>query len=607
MRYPYVPGSRRVLGWVLIAAAGFAIAPQGRCAEVSVDASVDRTSLTTAETLTLTINVTVIGSGALPQPRIPDLAAFAIVSSSTGRTISIDVSGGSSTETHQYILQPTQTGRLTIGAVTIQYGGNTYRTKPITITVTRGAAPPSAPPTPQPAPPRSPSVPIPAQPRPAQTGEPVFVQANVDKRTAYVNEQITWTFLLFQASRGVDVGGYHSPTTTGFWTEDLPPSAPTQRVIGNRQYVVEQIRMALFPAGPGKLTIGPASVTCSHGFFGPARQLSTDPIGVNVLPLPSKGRPSGFQGTVGQWRLSGSVDRTRAPVGDALTYAVRVTGTGNVHAVARPTVRGPAGVKVYESAAQRHTDRSTKIIKGEARFEYIVIGMRAGDYEIGPAELPYFDPKARAYRLARNQPLHASFVKGSGTAISVAPGARDEARTAALREALRDLKPAGDDGVAWGAPFYARGTFWALQAVPLLAIVLGVVYGRRQRRLATDQPYARRTRAAKRAHQALTRLRQGVESDSGSDFYTELHEAVSRYITDKLNVSSTAVAPGSIGELLQQAGAGEAAAAKAVECLRRCEFGRFAPTETTRGQRTEDLEQAIALLSKLEWERLADG
>ncbi|MGD8239672.1 MAG: BatD family protein [Armatimonadota bacterium] len=593
------------LRWLFVPVVLVASGAPCRCADVSVDASVDRSSLTTADTLTLTIAITATGSGTLPQPRLPGLEGFAVVSSSVGQSISLGMGGGTSTATHQYVLRPERSGRLTIGAATVEHGGKTYRTKPIAITVRRGAAP-AAPPTPRPPAPggRLPAGPV--EPRPGQGDEPVFVQAHVDKQRAYVNQQVTWTFTLFRGSGSADVAGYRAPTTTGFWTEDLPKVEPTQKAIGDRAYIVEQIKLALFPTRPGRLTIGPASVTCSYGFIGPTRRLNTESIAVTALPLPADGSPGGFEGTVGQWRLAASVDRARAAVGDAITYTVQVPGTGNAHTVVRPTVVEAPGIKLYDSTAERTPDRSGATIKGTARFEYILIGTRAGDYEIGPAELVYFDPAARSYRVARADPIRVSFAQGPGAPTSVASAATDEARMRALQDALRDIKPAGDGGGAAAAPIYTRGAFWALQAIPLLAIALGIVYGRRQRRLATDAAYARRTRAAGHAHQALAQLRERLHPEAAGEFYTGLHAALCRYVADKLGASAAAISPTSVGQLLEGAGATEDAAAQAAECLRRCEFGRFAPAQSTPAHRERDLDQAAAILSRLEEERLGD-
>ena len=85
-------------------------------------------------------------------------------------------------------------------------------------------------------------------------------------------------------------------------------------MIQGRLYEVQEIKSALFPTSAGTHVISPAyldiEVRGSSFFARPqARRLATDPIEIEVLPLPIQGRPESFSGAVGQYTLSSTLDK----------------------------------------------------------------------------------------------------------------------------------------------------------------------------------------------------------------------------------------------------------------------------------------------------------
>ena len=91
-----------------------------------------------------------------------------------------------------------------------------------------------------------------------QAGKELFIESYVDKLRAYVNEQITLTFAVYQAVNLFDNPVYSPPSTTGFWLEDMPPQKKYYKVINGTKYLVTEIKTALFATGPGEFTIGQA-------------------------------------------------------------------------------------------------------------------------------------------------------------------------------------------------------------------------------------------------------------------------------------------------------------------------------------------------------------
>ena len=129
-----------LLGVLLLALAVLPASAQGS----PVTASVDRTSLSTDEMLTL--SVTVDSSAGQPgQPVLPALDGFEVVGTSSGRQLSM-VNGATTAQSiTQYRLRPARAGDLAIGPISVEVGGQYFATEPIAVTVTQGTGQPQQP------------------------------------------------------------------------------------------------------------------------------------------------------------------------------------------------------------------------------------------------------------------------------------------------------------------------------------------------------------------------------------------------------------------------------------------------------------------------------
>lgn len=561
-------------------------------AQVKVSARVDRQEVTTDEQVELIVSVSGQGRGEA-RPSLPALPDFTVVSSSTSHSVQIVGGQVSSSVEYGYRLQPKRTGTLTIGPVTVHSGGQTYQTEPITITVTEGAgrAPqaPSIPPLPSPFAGEEP-------PGPEQAGEDVFARASVDKKRVYVNQQVTYTFSLYRAVNLWEAPHYEAPSTAGFWQEELPETKPTEEIIGGRRYVVERIRTALFPTSAGRQSIGPAKLAYRAGLFESARTVRTEPISVEVLPLPEAGRPQGFTGAVGSWKVALTVKPRQVAVGDAVTALVTLTGEGNVQTVSRPHLATPQAFKQYEPSVKRTTARADTTVRGTATFEHLLVPQQPGRFLIGPASLSYFDPEAARYRTTEAAAISVVVTPRGGTGVG---GSTPSIPGTAPAADIQDIKPApAGPAVPLGAPFLL------LNVVPLALVVGAALYGRHQRRLLADPAYARITTAWRRAGGRLRSARGHRADGDGKAFYRCLQEAVSGYIADRLNLSPTVLGPEAARERLLKAGAGREVARQAEECLRACELGRFGSSSGREADMDSALAQAREVLRRLSRERI---
>jgi len=197
-----------------------------------ITAAVDRTTLTTDDTLTLDVTVTADAMNT-PTPTLPDMQGFTMVGRGSSSQISIINGAISSRVIHTVYLQPYKTGTLVIDPITINVNGQTYSTEPITVEVTPGNGSPTTPSA------SAPSAPVPAPSAPANpaaptssefVGQKVFAEAEVNNPTPFIGEQVIYTFRLYQAKDIFDVFNqpqYEPPAFTGFWVENTEQSQST--------------------------------------------------------------------------------------------------------------------------------------------------------------------------------------------------------------------------------------------------------------------------------------------------------------------------------------------------------------------------------------------
>jgi hypothetical protein len=553
--------------------------------DISFNAGVDKTEVGLDDQITLTISV----SGnvkSIPQPNLPSLENFTVYSA--GRSQNFVYSGGkiSSSVTFNYILAPRKAGKFTIGSAGILLDGKTYKTDPIEVTVTAGAKPEEAPP--------------PASKESAQKtelrGKDLFIETVVDKKKAYVNEQITLTLRFYQGARLFNNPEYSPPSLTGFWVEDLPPRKQYYKVINNRQYFVQELKTALFPAAAGKQTIGPAELKCTvedldqtrdpfamfdRGLMNLFRQgkpqvLRSQPIEIEVLPLPETGKPEKFTGAVGNFKLTVNVDKKEVEAGQPITLKMRISGAGNVKSVGKPTLPELKDFRIYDSGSSEDISKENYLVQGVKTYEMVLIPQRAGKYNIPPIEFPFFDPKNKNYQTLRSEPTLITALPGAQVPpTEMAQLSKQEIGLAA--KDIRYIKLPTSELKNQGGYLYKNPLFLFFQLIPLLAFAISWRYQRQREKLNSDIGYARLRRAHKLAKKRLGQAERLIFPEKSKEFYGEAAKAMIGYLGDKLNLPAYGLTKDRIESELSYKGVEKEKIDHLLKLLDSCDYARFAP------------------------------
>ena len=560
----------------------------GAAAAAEVAAQLDRTTAQVGDQVVLTVQAT--GTmRSVPEVKIETLQTdFDVYTAGQSQSVSI-VNGQMSTQTsRRYVLIPKREGTFTIGPLEVRLGNDVLRTLPLTLTV--GAAPPP------PAPPPGSREEI----GESKGTEDLFVRATVDKASVYVNEQVTLRVRLYARTDLLDNPGYSPPTVEGFWKEDLTPPAPTVETVNGKRYRVLEVRMALFPTRPGRLTIGEAVLECSvadrtqtrdpfsvfGGVFRDGKRivLRSRPLTVAVKRLPP-GAPPGFQGAVGEYRLSVQADRQELNQTEPLTLTVRVSGEGPVRTVGEIALPPVPSFRSYPSTVSQDQSAEEGVIRGTVTQQFVLVPLRAGELQVPPVEFTYFSPRDGAYRTARSEPLTVHATAGAADGPGSARGAI-EVVGRDIRFIETEVPRFTSARGAWGA---AR-SWLAFLPAPFLGYLGIRAWDARRRRQGGDRVGRRRALAARRARSRLRAARGRASSDQAA----VAGDALRGYLADRFDLPEAGLTPDTVGSVLRDHGIEESAC---LELLERINAARYAPLAPGAAGWLED---AARLLDSLE-------
>jgi hypothetical protein len=638
---------------VAIAAALLAVvglgAPRAAWAQATFVARTDRSEMSLGEVLVLEVTLS-LGEGRADGYMPPDFAGFRILGEYPSQSTQIQMGSGTSYTRNvyswRYELSPTQSGRLVIAPAKVRAAGRELKTTSIPITVHSGALAPggrSAAPAPPPPPAqrrrvrRLPGLGSPlddlfgrldpdlggaAEPR--DGGGKNSIKVTADKTRAYVGEQIVVEWTLYLAERQDKYQPITEARTDGFWAEDLAGSggqgtlslAP-QTIDGHTYLVAPLQKRALFPLQPGTLTITPLeSEIAQVDLFGRSarsQRLRAEPLNIEVLPLPTAGRPANFDpAAVGKFNIDAKVDRSEVAVGEPVSLTVTISGQGNVRKLATPRLPTLDGWKVYEPKTDVKVENQGSIT-GRKTIEYLMLSERAGTTMVPAFELTYFDPAARKYVTEKSAPVRlvakgeggvaaagSARVNGAervGAAGPASPGGTVENVIGAELRPPRSRATLGRD---LGTTFYRSRAFtWAL-FLPPVAFGLTVLAGRMRARFGSDTEGARRRKIRRRVRHHLRAAEKAQNDGNPAAFYGEIDRVLRELLIARLGQPIAGHSRDELTGLITGSGLPAAVAERIVAVLDECDRARFAPGSITPGEQAAALDRAEELIPLIE-------
>jgi tetratricopeptide (TPR) repeat protein len=587
-----------VAGVLLLVAAGAAHA-----ADLSVHAGLDRTQISVGEAADL--SVTADGAQDTPAPSIANVDGLSIRYVGPSSQMSITNGRVAASITHHFSVSGLKPGGYTIGPIVIDSGGQRYDAGSVSLRVVAGAAGAAA---------------------AGDGGEALTLTLTTTRNRAYLHERLPAVLTLKVGA--VQVADVHYPTVggDGFAIDTL--HEPTQRREQTAHGSVQIVDFAttITPLRAGALTVGPATMELSvpsrqqrgdpffRQFFGAERRpvtLTSEPLQLDVLPLPDAGKPADFSGAVGHFTMQVDAGPRQLAAGDPVTVTAKISGDGNLDGIHPPTFAESDALKVYPPRVvpQPGTSAGAAPPPGQpaATFEQVVIPEHPGGVTLPPLRFSYFDPEAGAYRTIAGPPIALTVQAAAHAAEPVVGASVVPAAPAKPAETLgRDIvfiKDAPGELRPIGRHLYRSPLFWAAQLVPLTAWIVVTLWDRRRRRLHADPRWARFSGAGRGVRRAIAEAETALRAGDHAAFYDRLARAMSEYLSAKLDLPPGTMTADAVAAHARARGVPGEVADGLHELFATCERVRFAPGSDSAGDVRDTLARAESLVRALERER----
>ena len=520
--------------------------------------------------------------------------------------------------TISYVLVASTEGEFTIGEASVKADGKIYKTTPAKVKVIKEV-----------------------QSKPQQQGgqasaqqtqqatlaeDDVLIVASVDKTNVYKGQPVLVTYKLYTRV-AMNADGQKMPSFAGFWTQRLNIDANRwlREEYGGKLYdacpVAEYL---LFPQQSGPVKIEPMEMSVvarlqvknprrGHDPFADffdvpqiqevRRVVRSKEIVLDVKPLP-EGAPASFSGAVGEFELGVTPPADEIVANSAVTYVVKISGTGNLSMIQAPQIDLPSTFEQYSVKSSESIQTTSRGVSGYRQFEYPMIARAEGDFFIPELEFTYFNPRLAKY-VTLTAPEHAIHVTPDASVASGMPNAAlvsgiDKEEIKFLGRDIRFIHLGNADLRERGKMFLFSGSWFAIVGGMIVAFVLLVLWLARYLKEMRNQATLKGKRANKVALARFRAAERYMKEQNNRGFYEEMLRGLWGYLGDKLNIPAADLTKENVREQLARKGVCTEGVEEYVALITDCEYAQYAPSGS--GAIEDAYLRGVAAISRLESE-----
>ncbi len=566
---------------ILLSFSGIAIA------QIKFEAKVSKKTLGINERLRVDFQMNQDGDNFSP----PNFKGFTVVGGPNQSVSNSWINGRRTySKVYSYFLEPQSKGKFVINQAVIVINGRTYKTTPIRVTVVAAVDKPKD-----------------GNNSDIVANENLHLVAEVSNKNPYLNEAITVVYKLYVSQR-ISVSNWReiaSPKYSDFWSQAIDTK---QLRIQNGQYDGEPYRYVvlrktvLYPQKTGKLNIEPLALSIAvdvptnrRDFFGQPLYTTVDKTvaagntTINVKPLPEQGKPANFTGAVGSFSFSVRPSRTQLDATESLQTVVEVRGNGNLKLFDLPKLTVPSGLEQYEPERSEKVRTNLSGMGGSISESYTLVPQYKGKYPIPAISFSYFDLKTKRYKQLNSNEIIIDVAKGpdaGNTAVPSNNGTVNKQLVTQSGKQFRFIKQKTNLQPIEAEYFFKSVGYWTALTLPLLAIPLFILFGKKQQQLANDVKGNRIRKADKLAKKYLSEAKKNLGDQE--QFYVAMERALHNYLKAKLHIQTGEMSKDRIGRLLRERSVNEETTVAFIGLLESCEFARYTPSSRSAMQQDYD-------------------
>lgn len=531
--------------------------------------------------------------------------------------------------TFTYYLQSTKEGTFSIGPAKVTSGGKEVQSNRVNIKVVKSSQTGQSSQA-------QPSVQNRQDTRNNQTeisDDDIFIRAIVSNMNPYQGEQVVVTYKIYTriAARSPMIS--KAPTFPGFWSVELENRnrqlQQQNEIYQGKEYVTAEInRVALFPQKSGKLPLEPMHVDCeiqvqsqqrrtrtndpffdrffNDSFFGNRfsyleKTLISNPVTINVKPLPLSNKPANFSGAVGNFDMTSGIDHSSLKTNEPITLKVSVTGKGNLDLIDELNISFPPDFEVYDPKVSSNIRKSNSGISGSRTFEYLAIPRNPGSFVFKPVNFSYFDPVKKQFITLTTPEYHIEVEKGEGTYSNLSFSGVSQEDVKYIGSDIRHIQTGNLKLQKIGNYFFGSIPFYLLIIIPLVLVILMILIWKSREKKRKNVEFIKYKKATKVARKNLKKAHGYLKSGQKDEFFVEVSQALWGYLGNKFNIPRSKLSIDTVQDTLSGINVRKEIVDQFIETLEHTEFARFAPGDSGSGMESI-YNEALEIISKIERE-----
>lgn len=542
------------------------------------------------------LNLNFYGTQDIMAPELPEIEGFKTIYVGPSSSVSIINRQVTLSITHAYTIIPLEIGLFTIGPFTYEHEGAEYTSAPIKIEVIEG-----------------PVVSRRRRSTASQRQSPsreyedlsgrIYLTMEVPRGTVYVNEMIPMTIKLYVNRIGLKNIQYPNIPHEGFSIGKYDqPRQYREKDYNDNTFDVIEFKTTLFGTRSGKFELGPAELSASriirrgqrgfrsmdsfyednffNNFFERYEthpiKLNSRPISMTVLRFPREGRPKSFNGTIGSFGFDLEADPRDVNIGDPITLTMKITGNGNFNTVTAPVFESHKGFKIYDPTVIEEK-------RGEKVFEQVIMPTTDSVTEIPKISFNFFNPERKIYQVISRGLIPIEVAKSEkADELRIVEFSKGIAQTFRKEKLGRDIiyiKESPGRLRDKGNFLYRQKGYLFMHMIPVLLLAAISTTHRKNKRLKTDERYARRLSAPRKASAGLRAASKFLKLEKREEFYEAVFKTLQEYIGDKYHITSGGITADIIDETLKAKGLKEEVLERLRKIFSDCDMARYASSQ----------------------------